>query len=402
MKNFTFTNIEEALKDFSLGKMLIVIDDEDRENEGDLILAADFATPEAINFMISNAKGLVCLPSDESLLNKLNIKEMVEENKDTFKTAFTVSIDASSKHKVTTGISAFDRAKTIKIFIDPKSTSEDFLTPGHIFPLKAKKMGVLSRAGHTEAAVDLAKLANLTPAGVICEIIKDNGEMARVPDLIKFSEKHNLKIITIKDLISYKIKTEHFIKLTGKANLPTIFGDFEIFCYEDIINKVNHLALVKGDITNEKNVLVRVHSECLTGDVFHSLRCDCGEQLQSALQLISDHKSGVLLYMRQEGRGIGIANKIKAYHLQDQGLDTVEANIKLGFAPDLRDYGVGAQILLDLGIKSIDLLTNNPKKIIGLDGFGLKINKRVPIVIKPNDHNYKYLSTKKKKLGHII
>jgi len=382
--------------------MLIVIDDEDRENEGDLILAADFATPEAINFMITNARGLVCLPSDEKILNHLNIKEMVEENKDTFKTAFTVSIDASPKHGVSTGISAFDRAKTIQVFIDPKSIKEDFRMPGHIFPLKAKNMGVLCRAGHTEAAVDLARLAGLTPAGVICEIIKDNGEMARVPDLIEFSQKHNLKIITIKDLINYKIKKERFIKLVSKAKLPTIFGEFEIICYEDTLNQVNHLALVKGDLSEEENVLVRVHSECLTGDVFHSLRCDCGDQLQTALKMINAHGTGVLLYMRQEGRGIGIANKIKAYHLQDQGLDTVEANLKLGFAPDLRDYGVGAQILLDLGLKNLNLLTNNPQKIVGLEGFGLKINKRIPLIIDANIHNEKYLKTKEKKMGHIF
>ena len=402
MKIPKFNNIAEALDDFAQGKMLIVIDDEDRENEGDLILAADFATPEAINFMITNARGLVCLPSDEKILNHLNIKEMVEENKDTFKTAFTVSIDASPKHGVSTGISAFDRAKTIQVFIDPKSIKEDFRMPGHIFPLKAKNMGVLCRAGHTEAAVDLARLAGLTPAGVICEIIKDNGEMARVPDLIEFSQKHNLKIITIKDLINYKIKKERFIKLVSKAKLPTIFGEFEIICYEDTLNQVNHLALVKGDLSEEENVLVRVHSECLTGDVFHSLRCDCGDQLQTALKMINEHGTGVLLYMRQEGRGIGIANKIKAYHLQDQGLDTVEANLKLGFAPDLRDYGVGAQILLDLGLKNLNLLTNNPQKIVGLEGFGLKINKRIPLIIDANIHNEKYLKTKEKKMGHIF
>lgn len=402
MKIPKFNNIAEALNDFAEGKMLIVIDDEDRENEGDLILAADFATPEAINFMITNARGLVCLPSDEKILNHLNIREMVEENKDTFKTAFTVSIDASPKHGVSTGISAFDRAKTIQVFIDPESTKEDFRMPGHIFPLKAKNMGVLCRAGHTEAAVDLARLAGLTPAGVICEIIKDNGEMARMPDLIEFSQKHNLKIITIKDLIKYKIKKERFIKLVSKAKLPTIFGEFEIICYEDTLNKVNHLALVKGDLSTEENVLVRVHSECLTGDVFHSLRCDCGDQLQTALKMINEHGAGVLLYMRQEGRGIGIANKIKAYHLQDQGLDTVEANLKLGFAPDLRDYGVGAQILLDLGLKNLNLLTNNPQKIVGLEGFGLKINKRIPLIIDANIHNEKYLKTKEKKLGHIF
>ena len=402
MKIPKFNNIAEALDDFAQGKMLIVIDDEDRENEGDLILAADFATPEAINFMITNARGLVCLPSDEKILNHLNIKEMVEENKDTFKTAFTVSIDASPKHGVSTGISAFDRAKTIQVFIDPKSIKEDFRMPGHIFPLKAKNMGVLCRAGHTEAAVDLARLAGLTPAGVICEIIKDNGEMARVPDLIEFSQKHNLKIITIKDLINYKIKKERFIKLVSKAKLPTIFGEFEIICYEDTLNQVNHLALVKGDLSEEENVLVRVHSECLTGDVFHSLRCDCGDQLQTALKMINAHGTGVLLYMRQEGRGIGIANKIKAYHLQDQGLDTVEANLKLGFAPDLRDYGVGAQILLDLGLKNLNLLTNNPQKIVGLEGFGLKINKRIPLIIDANIHNEKYLKTKEKKMGHIF
>lgn len=399
---FKFNTIEAAIEDIRNGRMIIVVDDEDRENEGDLIIAAHFATPDAINFMITHAKGLVCLPAAEEILDRLELKEMVESNQDTFKTAFTVSIDATSQYDVTTGISPFDRSKTIQIFINPTSTRKDFNTPGHIFPLRAKKMGVLRRAGHTEAAVDLARLAGLTPAGVICEIIKEDGTMARLPDLIKFSDKHNLKLITIKDLIQYRIEKERFITKTEATNLPTEFGEFSITCYQDNINNQTHVAIIKGDVQNQKNVLVRVHSECLTGDIFHSKRCDCGQQLEESLKMIEKAKKGVVLYMRQEGRGIGLLNKLKAYKLQDeQGLDTVDANLALGFASDLRDYGVGAQILLDLGISSMNLITNNPTKIIGLEGYGLKINKRIPLVIPANTHNQKYLKTKSERMGHL-
>lgn len=391
--------IENAIADIANGKMVIVVDDEDRENEGDLVMAAHFVTPDSINFMIKHAKGLVCVPVLDDILDRLKITEMVKENKDQQQTAFTVSFDASKKHGVTTGISASDRAKSIQVLINPDSNRDDITTPGHLFPLRARKMGVLKRAGHTEAAVDLARLAGVSPAGVICEIIKPDGEMARLPDLITFSKKHSLKVISIKDLIEYRIKNESFIEKVETVNMPTDMGNFTLHCYLDKINIKHHFALTYGNFLDGPT-LVRVHSECLTGDVFGSLRCDCGPQLHTAMRAIVDNKAGVVLYMSQEGRGIGIANKLKAYKLQEQGYDTVQANEKLGFSADLRDYGVGAQILLDLGIKKMNLLTNNPRKIVGLSGYGLEVVARKPIKIESGKFNKDYLRTKEDKLGH--
>ena len=397
-----FNKIEDAIEDISNGKFIIVVDDEDRENEGDLVIAAQFATPENINFMIKHAKGLVCLPATDSILNKFDLKQMVNENQDTLKTAFTVSIDASKKHGITTGISAAERAKTIQTFISPSSTQNDIVSPGHVFPLKAREMGVLKRAGHTEAAVDLARLAGLAPAGVICEIIKDDGEMARRDELFKFAEIHKLKVITIKDLIRYRINKESFIKKIETVKMPTQHGNFMLTCYLDMINDKYHYALTTGKWDKDSKLLVRVHSECITGDIFGSERCDCGPQLDTAMKMISKEGTGAILYMSQEGRGIGIANKLKAYKLQEEGADTVEANEKLGFKADLRDYGVGAQMMLDLNIRRLRLITNNPKKIIGLEGYGLEVVERVPIEITPGENNHKYLSTKASKLGHMF
>ena len=398
---FKFDLVQDAVSDIASGKMVIVVDDENRENEGDLIMAASFATSEAINFMIKNAKGLVCLPVTDDILEKFELKDMVARNKDQFQTAFTVSIDGAPSLGISTGISAGDRARTIQAFINPRTKQEDIVTPGHVFPLRARKMGVLRRAGHTEAAVDLSRLAGLPPAGIICEIIKEDGDMARVPQLMEFAKIHNLKIITIQDLIRYRIEKESFIELIEEIKMPTKFGDFQCFSYKDIINDKLHLALVKGDIEAETAVNVRVHSECFTGDVLHSLRCDCGPQLDTAMQMIQANGNGIVLYMRQEGRGIGLENKIKAYKLQDNGKDTVEANKALGFDADLREYGVGAQILRDLGVRKINLITNNPRKVVGLDGYGLKIENRIPLIIPPNKHNEYYLKTKFSKLGHI-
>lgn len=395
-----FASIEDAVEDIRQGKLIVVVDDEDRENEGDLIAAASKATPEMINFIVKHGRGLLCAPITKERAEELQLPPMVERNTEKHGTAFTVSVDY--KHGTATGISAFDRAKTILSLVDPSTSPDDLARPGHIFPLVAKKGGVLRRAGHTEATVDLARLAGLYPAGLLCEIMDADGSMARLPRLKEIAREFSLKIITIKDLIAYRQRREKLVRRLFSASLPTSYGEFKLIVYEAVIDENHHLALVKGAVEGKQNVLVRVHSQCLTGDVFGSGRCDCGDQLHEAMQKIEAEGLGVLVYMRQEGRGIGLLNKLVCYRLQDQGLDTVEANVAIGFPPDARDYGIGAQILADLGLTSIRLMTNNPAKRIGLEGYGLKVVERVPLVIQPHEHNRFYLETKRDKLGHLL
>jgi 3,4-dihydroxy 2-butanone 4-phosphate synthase/GTP cyclohydrolase II len=392
--------IDAVVADLRAGKMAIVVDDEDRENEGDIMMAAQFVTPAAVNFMAKYGRGLICVPTTSERLQQLGIERMVKQNRETFKTDFQISVDAA--RGVTTGISAADRAEAIRVMAEPAAVPEDLVQPGHVFPLRARPGGVLQRAGHTEATVDLVQLAGCRPIGVICEVMSDDGTMARLPELTRFARKHRLKICSIADLIQYRRTREKLVERIEVVKMPTDYGDFDLYLYRSKIDGQHHLALVRGDVAGKKNVLVRVHSECLTGDVFGSRRCDCGPQLQRAMQQVSEAGLGVVVYMRQEGRGIGLAPKIKAYKLQEQGYDTVEANQKLGFDMDLREYGLGAQILADLGLKTIRLMTNNPRKVVGLEGYGLKIVEQTPIRVKPNPHNSRYLKTKREKMGHLL
>ena len=395
-----FATVEDAIEDIRQGRFVVVVDAADRENEGDLTIAAQFATPEAINFMTKEARGLICLCLTEERCDDLGLRQMTERNETPYGTAFTVSIEA--REGVTTGISAPDRSHTIQVAIDPSRGAQDLVQPGHVFPLRARLGGVLDRAGQTEAAVDLARLAGLNPAGVVCEIMREDGTMARVPDLIPYCERHGLKMVTVADLIEYRRRTEKLVERVTSARLPTLYGEFTAVAFRELLTGKHHIALVKGHVDGAEDVLVRVHSECLTGDVFHSLRCDCGEQLEHALARIGAEDRGVLLYMTQEGRGIGLLNKLKAYELQENGLDTVEANLELGFPPDLREYGIGSQILADLGLSTIRILTNNPRKIAGIEAFGLKVVEQVPIEMSPNDENQRYLEAKRDKLGHRL
>jgi 3,4-dihydroxy 2-butanone 4-phosphate synthase/GTP cyclohydrolase II len=395
-----FSQIEEIIEDIKAGKMVIVCDDEDRENEGDLTMAAELVTPEDINFMATHGRGLICLPMGEEMLDHLEIPQMITHNSSRMGTAFTVSIEA--KDGVSTGISAADRAHTCRVAVDEATDSEDLVMPGHVFPLRARPGGVLQRAGQTEAAVDLSRMAGLKPAGVICEIMKEDGTMARVPDLEKFSAEHGVKMVTVAQIIEYRRTYETLVKCAVETKLPTPFGEFRLRAYENEIDDLTHLAIIMGEPEGKDDVLVRVHSACLTGDALHSLRCDCGSQLEAAMRAVAAEGEGVIVYMQQEGRGIGLLNKMKAYHLQDEGLDTVEANQKLGLAPDLRDYGIGAQILKELGLRRIRFMTNNLTKVVGLQGFGLEIVERVPIEIAPNGHNERYLKTKREKLNHVF
>jgi 3,4-dihydroxy 2-butanone 4-phosphate synthase/GTP cyclohydrolase II len=395
-----FDSVESVVADVRRGRMVIVVDDEDRENEGDLIMAAEHVTAQAINFMAKEGRGLICVPTTSDRLQQLGIERMVRQNREVFKTDFQVSVDAA--RGITTGISAADRAETIRIMADPTAVPDDLVQPGHMFPLRARPGGVLQRAGHTEAAVDLVTLAGCRPIGVICEVMNDDGTMARLPQLVKFARKHKLKLCTMASLIEYRRRSEKLVEREEVVKLPTDYGDFDLYLYRSRLDGQHHLALVRGQVAGQSGVLVRVHSECLTGDVFGSRRCDCGPQLHSALRQVAEAGRGVIVYMRQEGRGIGLAPKIKAYKLQEQGLDTVEANQKLGYGMDLREYGLGAQILVDLGLKKIRLLTNNPKKIVGLEGYGLEVLEQVPIKVTANPHNLRYLKTKREKLGHLL
>ncbi len=395
-----FATIEQALEEIRAGRMIIVTDDEDRENEGDLVMAAQFATPEAINFMAKEGRGLICLSLTAQRCDQLGLRLMTAKNEAPLETAFTVSIEAAEG--VSTGISAHDRAHTIQVAIDPQATPRDIVVPGHVFPLKAKDGGVLERTGHTEAAVDLARLAGVSPAGVICEIMNEDGTMARIDDLVEYAEKHDLMMVTIADLIAYRRENEKLVERVVATALPTSFGDFRAVGFRSLVDDKHHVAMVKGEVDTGEPVLVRVHSECLTGDVFHSMRCDCGDQLAAAMAMIEEEGRGVLLYLSQEGRGIGLLNKLRAYKLQEEGLDTVDANLKLGLPADLRDYGIGAQILRDLGLRQIKILTNNPKKIIGLEGHGLEVTEQIKIEAPPNMHNEAYLRTKRDKMGHIL
>jgi 3,4-dihydroxy 2-butanone 4-phosphate synthase / GTP cyclohydrolase II len=395
-----FATVEEAIADVRAGRFVVVVDDPDRENEGDLVIAAQFATPDAINFMATHARGLICLCLTEERADSLGLRPMTDHNEAPLGTAFTVSVEA--REGVTTGISAADRSHTIQVAIHPEATPHDLVQPGHVFPLRAKPGGVLERIGQTEASVDLARLAGLNPSGVVCEIMNDDGTMARVPDLVAYCERHGLRMVTVADLVEYRRRHEKLVERGAAVRLPTDFGDFDAIAFREKLTGKVHVALVKGDPASSEDVLVRVHSECLTGDVFHSLRCDCGEQLEAALELIAAEPNGVLLYMAQEGRGIGLLNKLRAYELQEQGRDTVEANIELGFPADARDYGIGNQILADLGLTTIRILTNNPKKLTGIDGFGLTVVEQVPIEVRPNDENRRYLTAKRDKLGHRL